>query len=157
MASTQAMCSSFKQELLLGQHQFNTVTIVTRTSLTAPTTDTFKLALYLDAATLGAATTTYSSTSECSNSGTYAAGGQAITFVAPALTGVTAYTGPTSASTISWTTFTATGFSAALIYNVTQGARAISVHTFASQSITAGTFTITFPTNAAGTAILNFV
>lgn len=141
MASTQAMCSSFKQELLTGTHVIGT--------------DVLKLALYLDAATLGAATTVYSSTNEVANSGTYTAGGATVTFVAPALSGTTAYTGPTSASTISWTTFTATNFSAALIYNSSKTNKAISVHTFSPQSITAGTFTITFPTNAAGTAILN--
>lgn len=141
MASTQAMCSSFKQELLTGTHVIGT--------------DVLKIALYLDAATLGAGTTVYSSTNEVANSGTYTAGGSTVTFQAPALSGTTAYTGPTSASTVSWTTFTATGFSAALIYNSSKTNKAISVHTFASQSITAGTFTITFPTNAAGTAILN--
>lgn len=141
MASTQAMCSSFKQELLTGTHVIGT--------------DVLKIALYLDAATLGPATTAYSATNEVGNSGSYTAGGSTVTFVAPALTGTTAYTGPTSASTVSWTTFTATNFSAALIYNSSKTNKAISVHTFASQSITAGTFTITFPTNAAGTAILN--
>lgn len=141
MASTQAMCSSFKQELLTGTHVIGT--------------DVLKIALYLDAATLGAATTVYSATNEVANSGTYAAGGSTVTFLAPALTGTTAYCGPTSASTVSWTTFTATNFSAALIYNSSKTNKAISVHTFASQSITAGTFTITFPTNAAGTALIN--
>lgn len=151
MASTQAMCTSFKQELLQGLHQIGptagTVTIATRGSLTAPTNDVIKMALYLDAATLGAATATYSATSEVANSGSYTAGGSTITMLAPATTGTTAYVGPTSGSTVSWTTFSATGFSAALVYNSTQGNRAISVHTFASQTITAGTFTITFPTN----------
>lgn len=141
MASTQAMCSSFKQELLTGTHVIGT--------------DTLKLALYTDTATLGAATTVYSATNEVGNSGTYAAGGSAVTFVAPALSGTTAYTGPTSASTVSWTGFTASNFSAALIYNSSKANKAVSVHTFSPQSITAGTFTITFPTNAAGTAILN--
>lgn len=141
MASTQAMCTSFKTELLTGTHVIGT--------------DTLKLALYLDAATLGAATTVYSATNEVANSGTYAAGGSTVTFVAPAATGTTAFTGPTSASTVSWTSFTATNFSAALIYNSSKTNKAISVHTFSPQSITAGTFTITFPTNAAGTAILN--
>ena len=161
MASTQAMCTSFKGELLQGLHQIGptagTVTVVSRTSLTAPVNDVIKMALYLDAATLGAATTAYSATSEVANSGTYTAGGSVVTMLAPATSGTTGYVGPTSASTISWTTFTATGFSAALVYNSTQGNRAISVHTFSSQSITAGTFTITFPTNAAGTALLNLV
>ena len=152
MASTQAMCTSFKTELLAGYHNFS----ATNVARTLNTPDVFKMALYLDAATLSAATTAYSATSEVANSGTYTAGGSVVTFLAPAATGTTAYVGPTSASTLSWTTFTATGFSAALVYNSSQANRAVSVHTFASQSITAGTFTITFPTNAAGTALLNF-
>lgn len=150
MASTQAMCSSFKQELLTGTHVLGT--------------DTVRIALYLDAATLGAGTTTYQGTvgttrdtaqSEVTASGSYAYGGSAVTFVAPGLTGTTAWAGPASASTVSWTTFTATGFSAALLFNASKSNKAISVHTFASQSITAGTFTITFPTNGAGTALIN--
>ena len=122
MASTQAMCSSFKQELLTGTHVIGT--------------DTLKLALYTDTATLGAATTVYSATNEVGNSGTYAAGGSTVTFVAPALSGTTAYTGPTSASTISWTGFTASNFSAALIYNSSKTNKAVSVHTFSTKSIT---------------------
>lgn len=146
MANTQAMCSSFKQELLTGTHVIGT--------------DVLKIALYnANAGGLSAATTAYATTingaTEVSNSGSYAAGGQTVTFQAPALSGTTAYTGPTSASTVSWTSFSATNFDCALIYNSSKSSKAISVHTFASQSITAGTFTITFPTNAAGTAILN--
>lgn len=155
MANTQALCSSFKQEVLNGVHQFGSPTITSRSSLTAPTADTFKIALYLASATVNASTTAYSATGEVPNSGTYVAGGSTVSFVAPGLTGTTAFTGPTSASTVSWTSFTGTAFDCALIYNSTQGNKAVSVHTFASQSITAGTFTITFPTNAAGTAILN--
>lgn len=151
------MCNSFKQELMRGQHLFGTTspTLVSRTSLTAPTPDVFRIALYLASATVNASTTTYSATGEVPNSGTYTAGGSIITIQDPGLTGTTAFAGPTSASTVSWTTFTGTAFDCALIYNSTQGNRAVSVHTFASQTITAGTFTITFPTNAAGTAILN--
>lgn len=148
MASTQAMCSSFKQELLTGTHVIGT--------------DTLRIALYLDAATLGPSTTAYGGTVgstrdgviEVAASGSYTYGGSPVTFVAPALTGTTAYTGPTSASTVSWTTFTATGFSAALIFNASKSNKAISVHTFSSQSITSGTFTITFPTNDATTGLI---
>jgi hypothetical protein len=140
MASTQAMCTSFKQELLTGTHVIGT--------------DVLKIALYLDAATLGAGTTAYSATNEVANSGTYAAGGSTVTFQAPSSSGTTAFTGPTSASTVSWTGFTASNFSAALIYNSSKTNKAISVHTFAAQSITAGTFTITFPTNDATNAIV---
>ena len=146
MANTQAMCSSFKQELLTGTHVIGT--------------DVLKIALFnASAGGLSSATTAYATTintaTEVSNSGSYAAGGSTVTFQAPALSGTTAYTGPTSASTVSWTTFSATNFDCALIYNSTKTNKAISVHTFASQTITAGTFTITFPTNAAGTALIN--
>ncbi len=142
MANTQAICSAFKTELLIGTHVIGT--------------DVLKLALYLASATYNASTTAYSATGEVGNSGTYAAGGSTVTFQAPALTGVTAYTGPTSASTISWTSFSATAFDACLIYNSSKSNKAISVHTFSSQTITAGTFTITFPTNDAATGLLRF-
>jgi hypothetical protein len=141
MASTQALCTSFKTELLTGTHVLGT--------------DALKIALYLDAATLSAATAAYSATSEVANSGTYVAGGATITFATPGATGTIAYAGPTSASTVSWTSFSATGFSAALVYNTAKTNKAISVHTFSSQSITAGTFTLTMPTNAGGTALIN--
>jgi hypothetical protein len=147
MANTQAMCTSFKQELLTGTHVIGT--------------DVIKIALFnANAAGLSAATTAYATTinsaTEVSNSGTYTAGGSTITMQAPAISGTTAYTGPASASTVSWTGFSATNFDCALVYNSSKTNKAISVHTFSAQTITAGTFTITFPTNAAGTALLNF-
>jgi len=74
VANTQAICTSFKSELMLGAHQFGTVTIVSRTSLTSPTTDTIKAALYLTTATVNASTTAYSSTNEVTGTG-YTAGG----------------------------------------------------------------------------------
>lgn len=148
MANTQAMSSSFKSQVLTGTHVIGT--------------DVLKIALYNGAGgSMGAATTAYATTVngavEVANSGTYAAGGSVVTFLAPALTGTTAYTGPTSASEIFWTGFTGSGFDAALIYNSSKTNKAIGVYTFPTQAITAGTFKITFPTNAAGTALVNFV
>lgn len=148
MANTQGMCLSFKRELLTATHVIGT--------------DVLKIALFnanaagMQPATTAAYATVISSATEVSNSGTYAAGGSTVTFLAPADNATTtAFTGPTSASTVSWTGFTATNFDAALIYNSSKANKAVSIHTFSAQTITAGTFTITFPTNAAGTAMIN--
>jgi hypothetical protein len=158
MANTQAMCTSFKTELLVGAHQFGAVTLISRTSLTAPTTDTFKGALYLASATINAATTVYSTTGEVTGTN-YTAGGVTVTnSTAPTSSGTTAYWTP-SASLVYTTVTLATAFDTVLIYNSTQTVggvgRAVSVHTFGSQTVTAGTFTLTMPSNAAGTALLN--
>lgn len=150
MASTYGLCSSFKTELLNAYHNFaaaNPVRVVS-------TVDVFKGALYLNAATLSVATTVYSATNEVANSGSYAAGGQTITNAsAPALSGTTACWTPSGS--LSWTTFSATGFDTLLIYNSSQGNRAVGVFGFSLQTITAGTFTLTMPaTNTAGVALL---
>lgn len=153
MANTQAMTTSFKQEILLGQHQFGTSTLVSRISLTAPTTDTFKAALYLATATYNASTTAYSVTNEVSGTG-YTAGGVTVTnATAPTTSGTTAYWTPSAS--FAWTTVTlATAFDAVLLYNSTQSNRAVSVHTFGSQTVTAGNFTLTMPTNDATNALI---
>ena len=158
MANTQAMCTSFMSELMLGQHQFGTSTIVSRGSLTAPTTDTFKAALYLVTATVNAATTVYSATGEVSGTN-YTAGGVTITnATAPTSTNSSATAGVaywTPSASITYTTVTlATAFDTVLIYNNTQSNKAVSVHTFGAQTITAGTFTLTMPTNNTTTALL---
>lgn len=153
MANTQAMCSSFKSEILLGQHQLGTATISSRTSLTSPTTDTVKAALYLVAATVNASTTAYSSTNEVSGTN-YVAGGVTVTnATAPATSSTSAIWTP-SASIVYTTVTLSTAFDAVLLYNSSQSNRAISVHTFGSQTVTAGTFTLTMPTNAVGTALI---
>jgi hypothetical protein len=158
MANTQAMCTSFMGELLVGAHQFGTVTLVSRTSLTAPTTDSFKAALYLASATINAATTVYTATGEVSGTN-YTAGGIAVTnATAPIATNASATAGVaywTSSASLVYTTVTlATAFDTVLIYNNTQANRAVSVHTFGSQTITAGTFTLTMPSNTTTTALL---
>lgn len=154
MANTQAMCTSFKQELLLGQHQFGSATISSRGSLTSPAADTFKAALYLASATVNASTTAYSATNEVSGTN-YTAGGVTISgWNAPATSGTTAYTTPSAS--FAWTTVTlSTSFDCVLVYNSTQSNRAVSVHTFGATTVTAGNFTLTMPTNGAGTALLN--
>lgn len=148
MANSQSLVTSFKSELMVGLHQLGSVTLVSRTSLTAPTVDVLKAALFLASATYNAATTAYSTTGEVAGTG-YTAGGITITNAnAPANSGTTAFWTP-SASFVYTTVTLATAFDAVLVYNSTQTNRAISVHTFGSQTITAGTFTLTMPTNDA--------
>lgn len=148
MANSQAMCTSFKVELLNGIHAFGTTVVRGGTSA-----DTFKAALYLATGSVGAATTAYSVTNEVSGTN-YTAGGVTVSaFVAPTSSGTTAYT--TSSASIVYTTVTlATAFDAVLIYNSTQSNKAVSVHTFGSQTITAGTLTLTMPTNDSTNALL---
>jgi len=152
------MCTSFMRELMLGQHQLGTSTIVSRGSLTSPTTDTVKAALYLASATINAATTVYTVTGEVSGAG-YSAGGVTVTnATAPTSTNASATAGVaywTPSASITYTTVTlTTAFDTVLLYNSTQSNKAISVHTFGSQTITAGTFTLTMPSNTTTTALL---
>jgi len=158
MANTQSMCTSFMSQLMLGEHQLGTATLVSRTSLTAPTTDTLKAALYLVSATKDASTTVYNTTGEVSGTG-YTAGGVTVTnATAPTSTNTSATAGVaffTPSASLTYTTVTlSTAFDAVLIYNSTQSNKAISVHTFGSQTITAGTFTLTMPANTTSTALL---
>jgi hypothetical protein len=146
------------KQLMLGEHQLGTATLVSRTSLTAPTTDTLKAALYLTSATVDAATTAYSASNEVSGTN-YVAGGVTVTIAtAPNSTNTTATAGVaffTPSASITYTTVTlSTAFDAVLIYNSTQSNKAISVHTFGSQTITAGTFTLTMPSNTTSTALI---
>jgi hypothetical protein len=143
---------------MLGEHQLGTATLVSRTSLTAPTTDTLKAALYLASATKDASTTVYNTTGEVSGTG-YTAGGVTVTnATAPTFTNASATAGVaffTPSASIVYTTVTlTTAFDAVLLYNFTQSLKAISVHTFGSQTITAGTFTLTMPSNTTTTALL---
>jgi len=152
------MCTSFLSELLSAQHQFGTTTITSRGSLTAPAGDSFKAALYSVSATMDAADTVYPATGEVSGTG-YTAGGVAVTFgTNPTATNTSATAGvafitPSASITYSTVTLT-TAFDAVLIYNSTQSNKAVSVHTFGSQTITAGTFTLTMPANTTTTALL---
>lgn len=158
MANTQSMCTSFMSQLMLGEHQLGTATLTSRTSLTSPTTDTLKAALYLASATVNASTTAYSASNEVSGTG-YSAGGVTVTnATAPTSTNASATAGVaffTPSASITYTTVTlATAFDAVLLYNSTQSNKAISVHTFGSQTITAGTFTLTMPSNTTTTALI---
>ncbi len=147
MANTQAMCTSFMGELLTGTHNFTT-----------GTGDTFKAALYLASATYNASTTAYSATGEVSGTG-YTAGGVTITNgTSPLSTNTSATAGVaywTPSASITYTSVTlTTAFDAVLIYNSSKSNKAVSVHTFGSQTVTAGTFTLTMPSNTTSTALI---
>jgi hypothetical protein len=153
MANTQSMTTSFMGEILTATHNFGTAP--TRGTTAA---DTFKAALYLTSATVNAATTAYSATGEVSGTG-YTAGGVTVTnATAPTATNSSSTAGVaywTPSASITYTTVTlSTAFDAVLIYNSTQSNKAVSVHTFGSQTITAGTFTLTMPSNTTTTALL---
>ena len=148
MANTQAMCTSFKGEILSGIHALGTTVVRAGTGA-----DTLKAALYLASATVNASTTAYSATGEVSGSG-YSAGGVTVTnATAPTTSGTTGYWTPSASFTYTTVTLT-TAFDAVLVYNSTQSNKAISVHTFGSQTITAGTFTLTMPTSDATNALI---
>jgi hypothetical protein len=147
MANTQAMCSSFLGELMTATHNFTT-----------STGNTFKAALYLASATVNASTTAYSTTGEVTGTN-YTAGGVTVTNGTSPLssnTSTTAGTGYwTPSASITYTNVTlATAFDAVLIYNSSSSDKAVSVHTFGSQTVTAGTFTLTMPSNTTSTALL---
>jgi len=139
MAITQAMCTSFKKELLEGTHNFKN-----------SGGSTFKLALFTSSATLGAATTAYATTNEATGSG-YSAGGANLTRVDPSSSGTTALT-DFADLTFSTATITANG---ALIYNSSASDKAVIVLAFGGdKTSTAGDFTIQFPTADASNAII---
>jgi len=139
VAITQAMCTSFKTQLLTGTHDF-----------TNGTGDTFKIALFTRAATLDANTTAYSTSNEASGTG-YTAGGNTLTNVTPTSSGTTAFT-DFADTTWSSASVTARG---ALIYNSTESDAAVVVLDFGSdKTSTAGDFTIQFPTADASNAII---
>jgi hypothetical protein len=139
--------------VLTATHNFGTAP--TRGTGTA---DTFKAALYLASATVNASTTVYSTTGEVTGTN-YTAGGVTVTNATAPLssnTSTTAGTGYwTPSASLTYTNVTlSTAFDAVLIYNSTQSNKAVSVHTFGSQTVTAGTFTLTMPSNTTSTALL---
>lgn len=139
MAIAQAVCNSFKQEILEGIHDFESGA------------DEFKLALYTSDANLSAATTAYSATNEVANSGEYTAGGGTLQSQQVGLdTGVAIV----DFADLSFTgvTLTARG---ALIYNTSESNKAVCVLDFGSdKTATSGTFTIQFPAFTSSAAIL---
>jgi len=136
MAISQSMVSSFKQQILLGEHDLDT--------------DVIKIALYTSAATLGPSTTVYTTSDEVVGTG-YTAGGNTLTGASVTLDGTTAVVGFTDTN---WTSSTITA-RGALIYNSSKSNKAIAVLDFGSdKTSTAGTFTIDFPPAVAGSAVI---
>ena len=150
MAITSAICNSFKQELLVEGHNFTNGT------------DSFKLALFTEDATLSKSTTAYTApadgtadptnTKEVSSTSTgYTTGGNALTSTTPVLSGDTA------CCKFADTSFTSASFTArgCLIYNSTNSNKAVCAINFgANKTVTSGTFTIQFPAQTAGNAIV---
>lgn len=136
MAIVQSMASSFKQQILLGEHDLDT--------------DVIKIALYTSAATLDAATTAYSTSNEVAGVG-YSAGGNTLTGTTVSLSGTTAYV---DFADTTWAASTITA-RAALIYNSSKSNKAIAVLDFGSdKTTTANNFTIQFPANDATSAVV---
>jgi hypothetical protein len=148
LAISQTLATSFKVEILDGIHNFGVGVI--RASTAA---DTFKIALYSTLATLDAATTVYTTLNEVTGTG-YTAGGNTLV--------ISQVPTSTSTETTAWLNFdnsswTSASFSAdgALIYNSTQGNKAVAVLNFGSTKTTANqTFTVTFPASTSDAAII---
>ena len=141
MAITQAIANSFKKELLEGQHEFQFGG------------DKFKLALYSSSATLNSATTSFTTTSEVGNSGTYASGGGALVQPNPS----TSIASGVAIVTFGNLSFTSASITArgGLIYNTSATNKAVAVLDFTSDKVsTDGTFTIVFPAFTTAAAIL---
>jgi len=153
MANTASLCTSFLAEMLTATHNFGVAPI-----RAATTADTFKGALYVTTATYNAATTAYSTTNEVTGTN-YTAGGVSVTNATAPLstntssTAGTAYWTPSASLVYTNVTLT-TAFDTVLIYNSTQSNKAVGVYTFGSQTITAGTFTLTMPSNTTSTALI---
>lgn len=141
MSNTQAICNSFKTELMNGIHALGTTVV-----RAATTKDTFNAALFFATATINKSTTAYSTTGEATGTG-YTAGGVAITNAnAPANASDTSYWTPSAS--FAWTGLTiSSAFDCVLIYNATQSNKAVMALTIGSQTITSGNLTLTMPTN----------
>ena len=142
MTISSAVCNSFKQEILVGTHNF-----------TASSGNAFKLAMYTSSASLGAGTTAYATTNEITNASgsAYSAGGKTIVSVTPVLDGTVAVC---DFADISFTSasFTANG---CLIYNDSEADKAVCTVAFGGdKTVSSGTFTIQFPAAGASTAIV---
>jgi len=133
MANTQAMCTSFKNEILQAYHNFSILNPVR----VASTADTFYGALYASTATINSTTTIYTTSGQATGTG-YTAGGLPFTQTNPT-------SGQWTPPQLQWTGVTLTSVDALLVYNSSQGNRAVSVHTFGAVTLTNGTFTLTMP------------
>ena len=141
MAITQAMCTSFKKELLEGKHNFLN-----------SGGDTFKIALYTSSASLAASTTAYTTSNEVASSGNYTAKGNTLTNVDPSSSGTTALT---DFADTTWSSSTITAYGAMIFNEDTSGDTSVLILSFgADKTSTAGDFTIAFPTADASDAII---
>ena len=137
MAITQAVCNSFKQELLQGLHDLDGHTL--------------KLALYTSSATLGPTTTAFSTTNESSGTN-YTSGGATISNVAVSLSGTVAFV---DFDDVSFSSATISDAAGALIYNSSASNRAIAVLDFGgTKAVSSGTLTVTLPSASATTALI---
>ena len=140
MAITQAMCTSFKQELLKGVHNF-----------TNSGGNTFNLALYTSSATMSASTTAYTTSQEATGTN-YTAKGSSLTRVDPATSGTTAYT---DFADLTFGTCTITARGCMIFNDSASGDPAVAVFDFGGEKTsTAGSFTISFPTADASNAVI---
>jgi hypothetical protein len=141
MAITQALPNTFKRQLLNATQNF----------LTSPTGNVFKLALYVSTATLGASTTSFTTSGQVANTGTYTSGGKKLVNSGTSVVSTVAFTNFADLS-FTGVTLTARG---ALIYNTSQSNAAVAVLNFgADKSATSGTFTIQFPAFTSSAAII---
>lgn len=139
MTITAGMADSFKSEILTGTHALDS--------------DTLKLALYTSDATLSRATTAYSATNEVSGTG-YTAGGKTLTGVTVALDS-DRHVAYLDADDVAWTGLTLTDIRGALLYNASQGNKAIAIFDFGGrQEVTAGTFTVVLPSGDGANAMV---
>jgi hypothetical protein len=152
MANTQCMTNSFKVDLFNAVHAFNATGIPAHTLATA---DVFKAALYTAASSLGTTTTSFTTAVTEVTGTNYISGGVTVTFgTAPSNTTTTAFLTPSASITYTNVTLS-TSFDAMLLYNNTNsGKNAVAVFTFTPQTVTAGTFSLTMPTNDASTGLL---
>ena len=141
MAITQAMCTSFKKELLEAKHNF-----------LLSGGNTFKIALYTSSASLAASTTAYTTSNEVASSGNYTAKGNTLTNVDPSSSGTTALT---DFADTTWSSSTITAYGAMIFNEDTSGDTSVLILSFgADKTSTAGDFTIAFPTADASDAII---
>jgi hypothetical protein len=152
MANTQAFPTSLKVELLNGSHALGAQ--AANGVRTVTTKDVIKAALFLASASLGAATTAYSATGEVSGTGYTAAGVTVTNATAPTSTSTTAHWTPSAS--FAWTTVTlSTAFDCVQLYNDSStGKLTLTIHTFSSQTVTAGNFTLTMPANDASNGLI---
>lgn len=142
MANTAAICTSFKAEILRAEH-----------NLSNAGGNTFKFGLYYSSGSLGASTTAYSTTAEVSGTGYSAGGATADMTNNPTTSGTVGYWTPGAAA--SWGTLSASDFNCTLLYNDTHAGNAgVAVFTFGNQTVTAGNFSLSMPSNTSAAALL---